>query len=328
MSPPLELSVHVEEWGAKIPFRITNHQWDAFKVVVVELTDGVHVGRGEGVPVYYLETFESVCQQIEAAASEVAGGVNHQHLLDLLPAGAARNAIDCALWDLEAKSQGKSIWELTNIPCKSVTSTFTIGIEETAQLMALRAQEAAVYPILKIKLDQRDPVNRVAAIRAARPDARLTVDANQGWTYEQLQQIAPQLADLGVILIEQPLPRGRDEALERYRSPVPLCADESCQHRGELAQAMKRYQIINIKLDKAGGLTEALLVAKAVKARGLQALVSNMWGTSLAMAPAYVVAQLCQYVELDGPLLLRRDRVSGLDFKNGTLSSLDPRLWG
>jgi L-Ala-D/L-Glu epimerase len=328
MSLSLELSMHIEEWGAKIPFRITDHQWDAFKVVVVELTDGVNVGRGEGVPVYYLETFESVCRQLEASAKEVAGGVSHEGLLDILPAGAARNAIDCALWDLEAKSRGKSVWELTGIPCNPVTSTFTVGIEETAQLMAVRAQEAAPYPVLKIKLDHRDPVTRVAAIRAVRPDARLTVDANQGWTQEQLQEIAPQLAQLGVILIEQPLPRGRDEALERYRSPVPLCADESVQHRGELEQAMRRYQVINIKLDKAGGLTEALLLAKAVSAGGLQALVSNMWGTSLAMAPAFVVAQLCQYVELDGPLLLRRDRVFGLRFKNGTLSNLDPRLWG
>jgi L-alanine-DL-glutamate epimerase-like enolase superfamily enzyme len=328
VSSHLELSAHVEEWAAKIPFRITNHQWDAFKVVVVELTDGVHVGRGEAVPVYYLETFDSVCRQIEIAGREVARGVGHEDLLGLLPAGAARNAIDCALWDLEAESQGKSIWELTGIRCNPATSTFTIGIEETAQLMALRAQEAAVYPILKIKVDHREPVSRVAAIRAARPDARLTVDANQGWTYEQLQEVSPQLADLGVKLIEQPLPRGRDEILENYRSVVPLCADESCQHRGELKQAMRRYQIINIKLDKAGGLTEALLLAKAVTDGGLQALVSNMWGTSLAMAPAFVVAQLCQYVELDGPLLLRQDRVFGLQFKSGNLSSLDPRLWG
>jgi L-Ala-D/L-Glu epimerase len=194
--------------------------------------------------------------------------------------------------------------------------------------MAARAKEASIYPILKIKVDEDRPVERLAAIRAARPDADLMVDANQAWTFEQLVAVGPKLAEMGVTLIEQPLPRGRDQSLEGYRSPIPLCADESCQHRGELEQAGRRYQIINIKLDKAGGLTEALALAQAARNQGLQLWVGNMGGTSLGMAPAFVLAQLCRYVELDGPLLLKHDRVCAMRCEHGEIALPDPRLWG
>lgn len=326
---PLQLSMHIEEWTTKIPFRITGHCWRAFRTLLVELTDGTHSGRGESLGVYYFdETPEGMQQQIETVAEQITQGISREALLDILPAGGARNAVDCALWDLEAKQSQCSIWELTGINPQPVTTTLTIGIEDTPHAMAQAAAEAAIYPILKVKLDAHQPVERVAAIREARPDATIVVDPNQAWTFEQLKDVAPKLAELDVKLIEQPLPRGGDEALENYTSPVPLSGDESCQHRGEFEQAARRYQIINIKLDKTGGLTEALLLAQAAQKRGLDLLVSNMGGTSLSSAQAYVVAQLCKYVELDGQFLLKHDRLSGLNFSQGMLAVPGSSLWG
>ena len=329
MSPTLKLSAHVEEWAARSPFRITGHCWDTFRVVVVELNDGEHVGRGEGSPVYYLnESADSLYRQVDAIGADIERGIDRQALLKLLPAGGARNAVDGALWDLEAKRSGKTIWNLTGIEPKPVTTVFTIGIEDSPESMACRALEGSMYPILKIKVDSDRPVERVAAIREVLPKTELVVDANQAWTFEQLIQVAPKLAELGVKLIEQPLPRDGDEPLERYTPPIPLSADESCQHRGELDQASRRYQIINIKLDKAGGLTEALYLARAVKDRGLQSLVSCMGGTSLGLAPAFVLAQLCRYVELDAHLFLKNDRFPALHCRNGQIGVPDCRLWG
>jgi L-alanine-DL-glutamate epimerase-like enolase superfamily enzyme len=201
-------------------------------------------------------------------------------------------------------------------------------MEETPEAMAARAIDASIYPVLKIKVNDDRPAERISAVRVARPHARLVVDANQGWTFEQLVEVAPKMKELGVELIEQPLPRGGDERLEGYRSPVPLSADESCQHRGELDDASRRYQIINIKLDKAGGLTESILTAQEARRRGLKPLVSNMGGTSLSMAPAFVVAQLCDYVELDGQLLLKHDRFPSMGCLDGEIGVPDSRLWG
>lgn len=325
----LEVSVHIEEWPTKIPFRITGLSLNAFRTVAVEISDSVHVGRGEGLPIHYLgESAATMLRQIEAARPDIERGIDRHRLLDLMPAGGARNAVDCALWDLEAKRSGKSIWDLTGLSPAPLTTVFTIGIEDTPALMAQRALEAATFSRLKIKVDEVEPFERIQAIRMARPDAELVVDANQAWTFDQLRVVAPKLAELNVLLIEQPLPRGKDGELENYASPVPLSADESCQHRGELSAAAKRYEIINIKLDKAGGLTEALLLAEQVKACGCDLLVSNMGGTSLSTAPAYVLAQICRFVELDGHLLLRSDRLNGFDRAGATISDLDPRLWG
>lgn len=324
-----QLGVRTEEWPTKIPFRIAGLTRDRFRLVVVQLTDGTFVGQGEGLPVHYLsDTTERMCEQIEAAREAIEGGIDREALLSLLPPGGARNALDSALWDLEAKQSGKSIWDLTGIVPNPVTTTYTVGIEATPEEMAARAVEASSFPILKIKVDADCPVECVAAIRAARSDARLVVDANRSWTYRELREFAPRLAALDVQLIEQPLPREGDESLEGYRSPVPLSADESCQHRGELEAASRRYQILNIKLDKAGGLTEALLLAQAARQKRMQVLVSNMGGTSLSMAPAFVLAQLCDYVELDGPFVLRSDRLPALAYRDGHLEAPDPRLWG
>jgi L-alanine-DL-glutamate epimerase-like enolase superfamily enzyme len=326
---PLTLSTHIEQWALKSTFRISGYSWSSYGVNVVQISDGTHVGHAESTPVHFLnETTESAQSQIEAVAQSFECGTDRERLHELMPPGSARNAVDCALWDLEAKRCGKRIWELVGIDPRPLATAFTIGIEDSPEAMAGRAREAAAFSILKIKLDKDRPVERVSAIRAARPEARLTVDANQAWTFDELREFAPRLADLGVRLIEQPLPRGADAELEEYKSPIPLCADESCQHRGHLGIAADRYQIINIKLDKAGGLTEALLLAKAIRRKDREVLVSCMGGTSLGMAPGFVVAQLADYVELDGHTLLRSDRFPQLRYENGKLAVLDCRLWG
>lgn len=325
----MSLRTDVESWPLAKAFRITNYTFNAIEVLVVRLDQAGYVGRGEASGVYYLnETPASMIQQIEALRDTIEAGITRGELQTLLPPGGARNALDCALWDLEAKSTGRSIWDLTGIRPKPVTTVFTLGIEDTPEEMAAGAIEASNYPILKIKVDADRPVERVAAIRKARPDARLVVDANQGWTFEQLAEVAPHLARMDVRLIEQPLPRGADEALDGYRAPLPLSADESCQHRGELESASRRYQIINIKLDKAGGLTEGLKLVEAIRAKGLQVLIGCRCATSLAMAPGFVVAQHCLYVELDGHLMLERDRPEGLLCSSGELAVPNPRLWG
>ena len=325
----MKMSVHVEEWSTKAPFRISGLSRNAFRVVVVEIGDRNHKGRGEGLPIHYLqETVDGLCSQIDEVASALESGIAREALLKIMPAGGARNAIDTALWDLEAKRTNQSIWDLTGILPKPVRCAITIGIEETPEETGRRAAELAVHRILKIKLDSDRPLERVAAVRAARPDATLAVDANRAWNFELLVELAPRLADLGVALIEQPLPRGEDEQLETYVSPVPLCADESCQHRGELDEAARRYQVVNVKLDKAGGLTEALLLARAAREKGLGVYVGNMGGTSLSMAPAFVVAQLCDHAELDGPLILKHDRLAGLSWRDEQILGFDPALWG
>jgi L-alanine-DL-glutamate epimerase-like enolase superfamily enzyme len=329
MSFPRRLSVHVEEWMSRSAFRIAGHQWDSYRFVVVEIGEGQYRGWGEGVPIYYLdETAERAKAQVESVALAIERGVDRPALLDLMPPGCARNAVDCALWDLEAKRARSTVWRLAGIEPAAVTTAYTIGMEDSPRAMAERAVEAAGFPILKIKVDGEGPVERVEAIRSARPDAALVVDANQSWTFPQLVEMAPRFADLGVRLIEQPLPRDRDEELRTYRSPIPLSADESCQDRADLQRITGAYQIANIKLDKAGGLTESLLLAHAARDQGLEILVSCMGGTSLSMAPAYVVARLARHVELDGHLLLRHDRLPAIGCHRGRLDLPDPALWG
>ena len=325
----MKLSIHTEIWPVSRPFRITGREWTAFDSVVVELSrDGV-IGRGEALGVFYAnETAASMTAEIEAVAKTIETGVDRAALGTLLPPGGARNAIDCALWDLEAKSSGRSIWDLTGVTPKTLTTVFTIGIEATPEIMAGHAAAAAEYPLLKVKLDANQPLERVRAIRSARPDARIVVDANQGWDLATLKRLAPALADLGIEMIEQPLPRGADEGLEGYRSPVPLGADESCLHLGELAAAARRYQVINIKLDKTGGLSHALELARAARERGLGLMVGCMAGSSLAIAPAFVVGCLVDLVDIDGPLLLKRDRIPGLAYSRGRVEPPPAAVWG
>ncbi len=325
----MKFSVHAESWPVLRPFRITGHVWTSFESIVVELERGGAVGRGEALGVFYAdETPATMSAALEAIAVSLTDELDRATVQTLLPAGGARNALDCALWDLEAKQQGRSIWELTGVQPRELETVYTIGIEATPEAMAAHAAQAAGQPLLKIKLDGQQPLERLQAIRRARPDARLVVDANQGWDFAQLQSLAPAFADLGVLMIEQPLPRGGDAVLESYRSPVPLCADESCLHLGELEPAARRYQMINIKLDKTGGLTHALELARGARQRGLGLMVGSMAGSSLAMAPAFVVGCLCDFVDIDGPLLLRRDRLPGLCFDGARVSPPDGRIWG
>jgi L-alanine-DL-glutamate epimerase-like enolase superfamily enzyme len=325
----VKLSVHHEDWAALIPFRISNAVWTSFPSVVVELEDGEHVGRGEGLGVYYFdETPATMTAQIEDLRERIEAGASREELLELLPPGGARNAVDSALWDLEAKRTGTRVWDLARLELKPITTVMTIGLEDSPEEMARKATAASVYPLLKVKLGDDRPVERIEAIRAARPEATIVIDANQSWSFDLLVETAPRLKELGVPMIEQPLPRGEDEALEGYEPPLPLCADESCVHGGEIEQAARRYQMINVKLDKSGGLTHGLEIAREARARGLGLMVGNMGGTSLSMAPSFVVGLLCDLHDVDGPLLLKNDRAAGLSYDRGRVEPPSARLWG
>jgi L-alanine-DL-glutamate epimerase-like enolase superfamily enzyme len=325
----LKLSIHSESWPVARPFRISGHEWTSFDSIVVELErDGV-VGRGEALGVFYMEeTLASMTAQVEAVADRFLAGIDRAALQRLLPPGGARNALDCALWDLEAKSSARSVWDIAQVVPKTLETVYTISLEATPEAMAQHASEASQYTLLKVKLDGKRPLDCIRAIRSARPDVRIVVDANQGWTFPQLESLAPAFADLGVQMIEQPLARGADQALEKYRSPVPLGADESCLHLGELEAAARRYQVINIKIDKTGGLTHALDLARAARERGLGLMVGCMAGSSLAIAPAFVVACLADLVDIDGPLLLKRDRIPGMSYSRGRVEPPTPDVWG
>ncbi|RMB08752.1 dipeptide epimerase [Eilatimonas milleporae] len=327
----LSMQVAETRFDLKAPFAITGHVFEETRAVRVTLgKDGV-AGRGEGDGVYYLgagETCEGMTAALAAVAADVERGVSLADIQTLLPPGGARNALDCALWDYLAKASAKGIWRLLRMTPRPVTTVFTLGLAPPGA-MAAGARAAAAFPTLKIKLDADNPVERLTAVREARPDAALIVDVNQGWTVDQLRAYAPALARLGVAMIEQPLPRGADAALETYRPPVPLGADESCLHMGDFALASKRYSVINIKLDKTGGLTEGLRLAAAARRAGLDLMVGNMVGSSLAMAPAHVIAQMCRHVDIDGPLLLRRDVAHGLAYGNdGRVDPPQAALWG
>jgi L-alanine-DL-glutamate epimerase-like enolase superfamily enzyme len=322
-----EVHLATESWDLQAPFRITGRVFTGAHVLCVTIVEDGHTGRGEASGVYYFgEDAASMLAQAESVRRELVRGAGRERLRDLLPAGGARNAIDCALWDLEAKRSGKSIWELTGITPREVTTFETVGID-TPEAMAARARSLR-SPCLKVKLDGDAPLERITAVRAARPDAQIIVDANQGWNFAQLREFAPGLHAARVAMIEQPLPRGEDEALEGFALPLPLCADESCVDTGEFEQAARRYQLINIKLDKTGGLTEALELARMARDRGVKLMVGNMLGTSLAMAPGYVIAQLCRFVDLDGPLYLTRDREHALACHDGRLEIPRRELWG
>ncbi len=324
----LRLGTHKATWKLDAPFRITGHVWEEIETLVIEVSDGKNIGRAESVGVYYLnDEYPEMEASIESVRSDIEAGVTIEQAQALLPAGGARNALDCALWDLKTKQTGKSIWELTGVAPKPIQTVFTIGIESTPEAMAEKAARASQFPVLKVKLDNVEPVERIAAIRKARPDVALVIDANQGFDFELLRQVTPEFAKLGVSMLEQPLPRGADEELEGYASPIPICADESCLNLAELPAAMARYDMINIKLDKCGGLTEGLEIARRVNAAGKKVMVGNMMGTSLGMCPSYVVAQLCDFIDLDGPLGLASDYLGGIRY-TGPDMELPSNFWG
>ncbi len=325
--PKRELIVTTESWAYREPFTITGYTFTASDLVYVRLREDGAAGHGEAAGVYYLdETPGSMVAQLEGVRAAIEAGASREALQALLPPGGARNALDCALWDLEAKMSGRSIWALTGIEPGPTQTVLTIGIGSPEAMGA--AATAIDSPRIKVKLSAERPVERVAAVRAARPDAEIVVDVNQGWTFEQLGSFAPALADLGVAMIEQPLPRGGDAELESFTSPVPLCADESCLSAAEFDVAAQRYRVVNIKLDKCGGLTEALEIARLAEARGIDAMVGNMMGTSLSTAAEFVVAQRCRFVDLDGATFLASDREPAMLIRHGVISPPEPALWG
>ncbi len=324
-----QVSAHLENWMALIPFRIARQTSDDFPCVVCEIGQDGRIGRGEALGVYYLgETEKSMLAQLDSIAGDLADGAGRQELLELLPPGGARCAADAALWDLEAQLSGTSAWNMAGVAPDPIETVFTIGLEDEPEEMGARAAAASDLTLFKIKLNNDRPVERVAAIRNARPDSRLVVDVNEAWNFERLKEVAPELAALDVKMIEQPLPRGKDSELEDYESPLPLCADESCQGTTDLDDVVPRYQMINIKLDKTGGLTHGLELAQAARTKGLGLMVGCMGGTSLCMAPIHVLAQLADFVDIDGPLLLKNDRLGGFDYARGMVSLPETRFWG
>ena len=324
------LSVRRESWPLAGVFRISRGARRIAETVLVELRDGDGAGRGECVPYSrYGETVDSVVAAIEALRVDLERGLGRAELAGVMGPGAARNAIDCALWDLEAKRSGRRAWAATpGTPPEPVVTAYTLGIDEPGAMREAAARHAA-RPLLKIKLDGERVTERVAAVRAGAPGARLIVDANEAWTAETLRGSLPELARLGVELVEQPLPAGADAALAGIDRGVPVAADESCHTRADLPALAGRYDVVNIKLDKTGGLTEALALRDAASAAGFGIMVGCMLATSLAMAPALLVAQGARFVDLDGPLLLARDREPGLDYRpDGRVEPPPSSLWG
>jgi L-alanine-DL-glutamate epimerase-like enolase superfamily enzyme len=324
-----ELAVRAEIWPTRGSFTISRGSRTAVEIVVVELTAGGARGRGECVPyARYGETVAGVVAAIEGLRAPLSGGLDRSGLQDLLPAGAARNALDCAFWDLEAKQAGRRVWELLGQGAPGpVTTAYTLSLD-TAEAMARAAAENAWRPLLKLKLAGPEDLARVEAVRAAAPETRLIVDANEGWAPGLYAELAPHLAVLGVEMIEQPLPAGHDAALATMQRPITVAADESCHDTATLAGLAGRYDMINIKLDKTGGLTEALRLEAAARAEGYGVMVGCMLATSLAMAPAFLVARDAHIVDLDGPLLLERDRPGGLVFEGSLIHPPEPELWG
>jgi L-alanine-DL-glutamate epimerase-like enolase superfamily enzyme len=324
----LRINAREEIWPLKEPFRISRGTRTEARVVVVAVSDGQDTGHGEAVPsARYGESAASVLEQIESIKS--VSSLDRQQIQKLLPAGAARNALDCALWDLEAKVSGKRAWELANIPIvRAVETSFTISLDTPAAMAAAAGVNAAA-PILKLKLGGDDlDLPRVEAVREAAPAARLLIDANESWSPEHFREVAPLLGQFGVELIEQPLPANADEVLETLDHPVPVCADESCHTSVDLPRLTNRYEVLNVKLDKTGGLTEALLLTQRARQAGFKLLMGCMVCTSLGIAPARLLASATDYVDLDGPLLLAGDRHHGIAYENGRLGLPSPQLWG
>jgi L-Ala-D/L-Glu epimerase len=324
----LKIEAKEEIFPLNHPFRISRGSRTEASVVIVSASDGQYTGRGEGVPIArYNQSAVSVLAQINSVAS--VGNLDRDKLPELLPAGAARNALDCALWDLEAKRSSKRAWELANIPIADrVETSFTISLDTPAR-MADAAAAAIDLPILKLKLcgDDSD-VARVEAVRAAAPNPRLLVDANESWSPRHYRNTVSALKELGVELIEQPFPTDADDVLETLEHPIPVCADESCHTTIDLPRLKNRYEAINIKLDKTGGLTEALQLYQRARENNLKILIGCMVCTSLSIAPARLLASAADYVDLDGPLLLARDRDYGLAYRHGKIEMPSRELWG
>ncbi|KAA5598146.1 N-acetyl-D-Glu racemase DgcA [Blastochloris sulfoviridis] len=328
-APVRKLTVRAETFPLAGVFTISRGSRTEARVVAVEISQGALHGRGECVPYQrYGETVEGTIAAVEALAADVAGGLNRSRLTEHVRAGAARNAVDCALWDLEAKLAHRPAWALAGLPePKPAVTAYTISLG-TPEAMAAAARAASSRPLLKIKLGGDGDAERIRAVRTAAPRTRLIVDANEAWTPDMLEANLAGCAAAGVEMVEQPLPAGHDDALAAIRRPIPVCADESVHDRSTLGELAGRYDAINIKLDKTGGLTEAIELAKAARGLGLDLMIGCMVGSSLAMAPALLLAHGARWVDLDGPLLLAKDRAGGLHYEGSLVFPPQPVLWG
>lgn len=326
----LRLRATPRNWAIQAPFHITGYTFNGFDALIVEITDEQGLaGYGEAQGVYYhQDTSASMLGQVEALRTRIEAGITREELQALLPAGGARNALDCALWDLEAKRSGKPAWQIAGLHApKPLLTTYTLSAEEP-EAMAVRAGGYPQARAIKLKLTDDDRnAERVLAVRKARPDAWLMVDANQGFTRESFARLLPTLVEAQVDVIEQPFPVGNEAWLDGLERPIRIAADESVQDRGDLDRLAGRVDVINIKLDKCGGLTEALALAGEARKRGFELMVGNMGGSSLAMGPAFVVGQLCDVVDLDGPVGLLADYTPSAVYENGTIWCPEA-LWG
>ncbi len=324
---PYEIKLEPKTWLLRKPFRISRAEQTHAETLLCHISDGTHTGSGEAAGVTYQgETIASIREQIEAVVPQIADGIGRDELQQILGSGGARNAVDCALWDLEAKQSGRTVWQMLGWQPHAVTTVYTVGID-SPENMQKDAAAHADFPILKVKVGIGDPLEQLSAIRNGSPDAAIVIDANQAWTVDDLDNYAAGLKALKVEMIEQPLEASIDESLREYESPIPLCADESCDTRADLDRLAGLYQIINIKLDKTGGLTEALALALQAESMGFDLMVGNMLGSSLAMAPAFVIAQRCRYVDIDGPLLQAEDCAHALKYESGQVEPFSPGLW-
>jgi L-alanine-DL-glutamate epimerase-like enolase superfamily enzyme len=325
----LTLRAEIEHWPLLNPFRITGYTWESIDVLLVTLEKDGKVGRGEAAGVYYKnDKPASMLQQIEAVRKSIEAGVTREAAQKLLPPGGARNALDCALWDLEAKLTGRPVWQIAGLEQpKPIITTFTCGAE-SPETMAATARGYKNARAIKLKLTG-DPIDaeRVRAVRASLPSVWLGVDANQGFTRESLEKLMPTLIDARVALIEQPFRVGEEALLDGFKSPIPVAADETVQSAKDIPSLIGRFNVMNIKLDKCGGLTEGLAMAREARSRGLDTMVGNMIGTSLGMAPGFLVGQLCSVVDLDGPIFLKTDRPATIKYEDGRISVPDA-VWG
>ncbi len=317
-----------KQWGLHKPFKISRDVHTHSETIICEIGDGEFVGRAEAAGVSYAgETTDSIQKQIEDISAELEAGVSREELQQLLPPGGARNAVDCALWDLEAKRSGRSIWEMIGWDPKPVTTVYTVGIASLDEMRDDAARHSD-HAQIKVKVGIGDPLEQIRAIRAGAPGSAIVIDANQAWSIADLEKFAEPLQGLGVEMIEQPMSTDDDEALRGYESPLPLCADESCATTADLDRLRGLYSMVNIKLDKTGGLTEALQLAAQAESMGFELMVGNMLGSSLAMAPSFVIAQRCRYVDLDGPLLQSEDCDNPMHYEKGQVEVFTPALWG
>jgi len=325
----LTLRTKIERWPLVEPFRITGHTWEALEVLLVSLGKDGHVGRGEACGVYYRnDNPASMIKHVESLRTTIEAGISRESLQSMLPPGGARNALDCALWDLEAKISGRPAWQVAEVENpRRLMTTFTCGAN-SPEKMAAAARAYTRARAIKLKLTG-EPIDaeRVRAVREARADVWLGVDANQGFTVALMERLMPTLTEARVALIEQPFPVGQESLLDGFQSPIPIAADESVQCLADIAGLTRRFNVVNIKLDKCGGLTEALAMARLAHDLGLETMIGNMLGTSLAMAPAFLVGQLCRVVDLDGPVFMKSDRAVSVQYADGFITC-PPQLWG